>query len=145
MGPGSEPVKDDEVLYRRIPDSIEWYDPSVSPHPSSKAFRPKRHDPTGISLYRARHVCPERIGGRSSQKPYYVAVVRAGDLRAHGMCLLATPGDANGPPGHVEVTNLRYGNRREDRQEEWQALLADPLCREVLGPFAPAAPEKDSE
>ena len=44
---GTEPVADDELLYRRIPVSTKWYTESgLSP----EAFDPRRDETTGISF-----------------------------------------------------------------------------------------------
>ncbi len=50
---GREPIEDDELLYRKIPVSLNLYDP-VRRSVSQEAFRPHRkHDHTGISVDRA--------------------------------------------------------------------------------------------
>ena len=76
-----DPVTDDELLYRRIPESTGWYDPrtgTVNP----EAFAPhKEHDRTGLSVTRAKYrgsSYNEAMRGRSG-KTYYVAVLRVGD------------------------------------------------------------------
>lgn len=38
---GTEPIADEEFIYRRIPVSEKWYDPQTSKHPSPKAFKPR--------------------------------------------------------------------------------------------------------
>ncbi len=49
---GTEPIADDELLYRRIPVSTGWFDPSLAIFPSPLAFRPRDDDLTGLSLVR---------------------------------------------------------------------------------------------
>jgi hypothetical protein len=52
MDDGTEPIADDELLYRRIPVSTGYYSP-ITNEINSQAFAPhKTEDVTGISLYR---------------------------------------------------------------------------------------------
>lgn len=43
----TEPIQEDELLYRKVSVATEWYE---SEHLSDKAFNPLRHDSTGISF-----------------------------------------------------------------------------------------------
>jgi len=81
MPEGSEPVADHEILYRRIPATGGFYDPHVDPNPSPLAFRPTQLDTTGLSLSRAKYKTLEQAGQGREGKQYFVAVLRAGDLR----------------------------------------------------------------
>lgn len=40
----SEPLADDELLYRRIPAALNLYDPHAKPHLLPDAFRPNQND-----------------------------------------------------------------------------------------------------
>ncbi len=80
-----EPIRDEEVLYRRIPASTGWYQSDKEPPLDPEAFRPKRYDTSGISLSREKHTTIEEAARGQPDKDYYVAVFRAGDLRAAGM------------------------------------------------------------
>ena len=46
---GSEPIADDELIYRRIPVSQNWYDAKADPKPLQQTFRPRAEDITGLS------------------------------------------------------------------------------------------------
>jgi hypothetical protein len=82
MQDGTEPVAEDELLYRRIPVSKGWYDEKgLSP----EAFYPRPDEESGISVSRAKYVSVEKAGQGKSKKGYWVAVLRAGDLRQHGI------------------------------------------------------------
>jgi len=130
---GEEPIEDDELLYRRIPHAPHYFDPEVSPEPSPEAFRPRPNDKTGISVLREKYATPEEAARPPRGKRYWVAVLRAGDLRAHGLDVVPRPeGDA---PGHAEIPALNYKNRRTDAAEEAQQLLARKLCLKILGPL----------
>ena len=133
MGDAEEPIADDELLYRRV--HLTEYDPAIDPKVSPQAFRPRRYDETGLSLYRAKHATAEDVAANSRGKKYYVAVVRAGDLRRHGMQIEPAPGTEGGPAGHAEIVNLTYRNRKEGPAMTWQILLAEELCFEVIGPL----------
>lgn len=56
---GTDPIADDEVLYRRIPVSQNWFDPQIDSQPSPQAFHPTSRDATGLSLYRAKYTTLE--------------------------------------------------------------------------------------
>ena len=135
-----DPIGDDELLYRRIPVSENWFDPGSGPLPSPEAFRPhKERDVTGISMDRARSPAHpdfrtvEESGRGPSPKGYYVAVLRAGDLRAAGIEVVARPEQGN--PGHAEIPDLNAISRRTDRAQELKRRLADELTLRVEGPF----------
>jgi hypothetical protein len=132
---GTEPIADDEVLYRRIPASQGWYAPGTTPPLSEAAFGPTKHDSTGISVSRAKYKTLEEAACGREGKRYYVAVLRAGDLRAQGIEVIPRP--LEGDPGHGEIPGLTYDNRKSDQALEWKVLLAHQLCLRVEGPFPP--------
>jgi len=131
MADGTEPIEDNELLYRRIPSV--YFNRENDPHPSPMAFRPRKYDKTGLSFYREKHSSPAEVASSGAGERYYVAVLRAGDLRAHGIEVVPMPVPGN--PGHAELPDLRYENRKEKTQEGWQRLLAEKLCLRVEGPF----------
>jgi|SRR6266851_5535487 len=130
---GSQPVGDEEVLYRRIPASQGWYNPQVNPTLSPEAFNPTKHDENGLSFTRADLVSLEVAGRGASKKGYYIAKVRVGDLRANGMEVTPLPRENN--PGHAVISALSYSARETDQALEWKTCLAHKLCFEVVGPF----------
>jgi len=131
---GTEPIADDEILYRRIPVSQNWYDPNVSPKPSSQSFHPTKYDTTGLSLSRGKYTTIEEAAQGTAGKSYYVAVLQAGDLRAQGITLLPKPEVDD--PGHCEIPSLTYQDRNTDQSLESKTLLAEQLCLRVEGPFS---------
>ncbi len=130
---GTEPVADDEILYRRIPVSQGWYDAQVDSKPSSEAFRPTKLDDTGLSLARGKYKSIEAAARGQQGKLYFVAVLRAGNLRAEGIPVEPKP--AVGDPSHAEIPGLTYVDRKTDQSIEWKTLLARKLCLRVEGPF----------
>ena len=131
MGDGTEPIADDELLYRRIPESLNWYDPELNAPPSPHAFRPNsQHDLTGLSMWRAKYTTPEECARNDRSRRYYIAVLRTGDLRKHNIEVVARLSEDR--PGHVELPSLRSDNRKQT--EDIQLRLAE-LCLEVMGPF----------
>ncbi len=132
--PGSEPVQDDEILYRRTPATTNWYDPSRTPPLEPEAFRPNRNDDTGISLSRAKYKTAEQAAVGRAGNQYYVAVLRAGDIWAAGMEVAARP--LPDDPSHAEIPTLTYDNRKSKQTIEWRALLAEQLCLRIDGPFS---------
>lgn len=129
---GTEPITDDEELYRRIPVSMNWYDPATAPYLSPKAFRPRQDDETGLSVYRAKYKSAEEVGKSGRGKRYFVGVLCAGDLRKQEIMVIPKPALPD-DPGHAELPGLRYANRKET--EDLQLLLAEGLCLRIEGPF----------
>jgi hypothetical protein len=116
-----ETIGDDEYIYRRIPVSAGWYDPAKAPVPSPEAFRPLKQDVSGLSAVRARFVKTiEDAAKGPSRKGYYVAVLRAGDLRQKGIEVVSRPEEGN--PGHAEIPGLTYGNRETDRPRNYRSF-----------------------
>jgi hypothetical protein len=133
MAEAAEPIGADELLYRRIPASAKWFDPTVTPPLSPQAYRPRENDLTGISLYRAKGIAPEAIAARGRPgKSFYVATLRYGDLQDAKIEVV----DSNDPkdPGHVELPALNADNRRSDEALEMSEKLVS-LTRDVFGPF----------
>ena len=134
---GTEPILDEEELYRRIPVSTSWYDATKDQHPSPKAFRPRASDVSGLSVFRAKYTSGRDVAQNNRGARYYVAVLRAGDLRMHGIDVIPKPI----PPtelGHAELPGLRYDNRGDNEAEGWQVLLAERLCLRIEGPYPEA-------
>jgi hypothetical protein len=133
---GTEPILDDELLYRRIPESTGWYAPSLKPFLSPEAFRPNAEDVTGLSVSRATYKTIEDAARGREGKSYYVAVVRAGDLRSRG--IRVEPRPHKGDLGHAELPDMTYESRHSNQVIEWKTVLAHQLCLRVEGPFGPS-------
>lgn len=131
---GTEPIHDDELLYRRIPVSQGWYDPATDAKPLSLAFRPRKEDVTGLSVVRGEpYNTAEQAARGPSKWGYFVAVLSVRELRAHGIEVVPRPID--GIAGHAEITNLTAVNRDSDEAIRLMELLAERLCLRVEGPF----------
>ena len=116
---------------------FDWYDPSLS-EVNPQAFKPNRFDIDGISVDRAhseRHPEFRRIAeaAQGRQDEYYIAELRAGDLRKYGFILHANPLPQN--PGHALITDLTYANRKDSESEKKMILLGRDLVLRVGGPF----------
>ena len=134
-----ESIADEELLYRRVPISTGWYNPeneSLSP----EAFAPhKTNDITGLSVTREKYKSIEEAAQGRPGKSYYVAVLRAGDLRKSGITVASLPDVPDGyDPGHAEIPGLNADNRKEDKTLERKLLLVE-LCLRVEGPFPTTA------
>lgn len=131
MADGTEPIADDELLYRRIPYS--WHD-TASGRPSAQAFAPhKTRDVTGLSLSRAKYKTVQDAALGQPGKTYYVAVLLAGDVRQARIAIEPRP--LLGDPGHCEFPDLRAETYKDDATIERQQLLVG-LCLRVEGPFS---------
>lgn len=131
MGNEALPIADDELIYRRIPASQGWYDPESTLPLSPKAFRPRSGDNDGISVTRASFRSPAEEAKNNRGVRFFVATLCVGDIRKHGMDVVAQPIDGN--PGHAIIPELRYESRKET--DNFQQLLAHRLCHCVVGPL----------
>ena len=104
------------------------------------AFDPHRkNDITGLSIFRAKYKSIEEAARGRPGKSYYVAVLRAGDLRKNVITVVPHPDGPDGyDPGHAEIPDLNAGNRKDDKTLERQRLLVE-LCLRVEGPFPTTA------
>ncbi len=128
----ADPIDDDEVLYRRVPVSMDWIDQHGV---SAEAFAPRKDDSSGLSVYRARFLRLEDAARGASKKGYYVIELRAGDLKNAGIGVVPAPVDDT--RGHAEIPVLRYQNPESNASMELRQLLADKLVVQVHGPFLP--------
>ena len=128
---GTETIADDELLYRRVPESTGWYNPATGIL-ASQAFAPhKTNDATGLSVSRATYQSIEEAAKGRPGKSYYVAVLRCSDLRQNGIDIVQTPPD---DPSHADFPDLNSANRRAEETLERERLLVQ-LCLRVQGPF----------
>ena len=132
---GTEPLGDDELIYRRVLVSHDLFNPDTG-HLSPEAFRPRKYDLTGTSVDRAKYRSVEEAAQGRNPKGYYVAVFRVGDLRREGLDVVPRPDPDN--PGHAEIPALNYADRTSDAVEAWKVLLARKLSLRVEGPFLPS-------
>ncbi|HUE69578.1 MAG TPA: hypothetical protein VMP01_01715 [Pirellulaceae bacterium] len=141
-----DPIGDDELLYRRIlAKDTNSFDPTRDTRPSAKAFHPNSRDVTGISLSRARSeahpefLTAEQVAARGRNPAgYYVAVLRAGDLRAAGIRLEVRPEPED--LGHIELPDVNYAHRKDDQVQAWKETLANRLTIQVLERFPAGSP-----
>ncbi len=142
IGDGSEPISEEEILYRRIPVSKNWYNPDKDPPLSPEAFNPIRVDSTGFSITRGKYLSIQEAAKGSSSGGYYVAVFKAGDLQAVGINIVPRP--LNDNPGHAEITDITYDERKSENVRRFKGLMGLKLCKRVEGPFK-IEPGKDSQ
>lgn len=137
MDHGIDPIADEELLFRRVPASMRWYDPTTGAL-RPEAFGPhKQRDATGISVSREKYKSIEEFARGQPGKSYYVAVLRAGDLRRNGIEVVPRPETPTGyDPAHAELPVLNASNYKADETLERQWVLAVELCLRVEGPFS---------
>ena len=132
--PGHEPISDDERIFRRIPVSRRWYsDDGLSP----EAYEPRDDEETGISVYREKYKPLHEAAKGKSKQGYYVAVIKAGELRQNGIRI--TPRPQPGDPGHAELPDFTCRTRDEDSTIQLRNTLAT-LHESVQGPFLSSDP-----
>lgn len=135
MNPGEEPIEDDEILYRRIPE--RWFNGNEV---EDQAFLPHReNDVDGLSLTRAKYSTPEEaLGAGRPGKRYYIAVLRADDLRKKGLRIQPNPLEGN--RGHCILPDIVSTNRKTDETRTMARSLALDLDPNTIeGPFGPFA------
>lgn len=136
-GDGTEPIDDDEIIFRRVPVSMGWYSPETGCSP--QAFTPRPDDDTGICFVRQKYSSAEEAARGASKKGYWILRLKAGKLRERGIELVPRPVD--GSPGHVELPEVSSSAVRDGsrRAEEIILLLAKELIEDGIGPFFPAS------
>lgn len=136
---GTEPIDDDELIFRRIPVSKPWY---ANGQLSPEAFDPRPDETTGISVYRAKYKTIEDAAKGKGKKGYFVAIFRTRDLRQRGIEVVPRPIHPEDPrhpeydPGHAEFPDLTAQSRGSSEAEETKLALTT-LAIEVKGPFVP--------
>jgi hypothetical protein len=132
---GTEPIADDELLYRRVPASLPWFNPATM-RLMPQAFDPHRdRDVTGLSVFRAKYKAIDVAARGRPGKSYYIAVLQAMDIRQAGIAVEPRPHTPDGfDAAHAEMPDLRSDNRKESITLERQRVLVT-LCRSVEGPF----------
>jgi hypothetical protein len=133
-GPPAPPISDDELLYRRIPKSMNWYHPGEPAEVDDEAFRPhKLNDTTGLSFQRARSqshpefMTVEDAAKGPSKLGYVVAVLLVRVLRQQG--ILLEPRPIEGQAGHAEMPQLNSENRNSDQAVALMRSLAASVAR----------------
>ncbi|MEQ9410943.1 MAG: hypothetical protein RIK87_24745 [Fuerstiella sp.] len=132
------PIDDDEVLYRRIPVSCDWYEAEGGVlYP--EAFAPRRDEHSGISVYRKRFKTLEEVARGRSKQGYYVVSLLASELRVRGLNVEPRPEVEDGwDDAHAEIPSLHAGIRKTNEADELQAILAElGMVIPVEGPFIP--------
>jgi hypothetical protein len=125
-------VGDDELLLRRIPESMNWYNPGTG-FIDPAALTPNKNDTSGLSLGREVFDAPQQEAAKGrAGKRYYVAVLRASDVRAAGANVHPWP--IVGDLGHAEISNLTYDARKTDESLKLIQALRSAVIR-VEGPF----------
>lgn len=137
MNDGTDPIANDELIYRRVPVSAGWYNPDTKDL-SQQAFAPhQKQDITGLSVSRAKYKSVEEAAAGRPGKSYYVAVLNAGDIRLAGIEIVPRPVLPD-DLGHSELPQLTSAKRKDSLTLERESTLKKlTLC--VEGPFLTAA------
>jgi hypothetical protein len=131
---GTEPVAEDEILYRRVPVSMGWCsETDVSPN----AFDPRDDETTGISIYRAKYKSIEAAAKGRSKRGYFIVVFRASDLLRAGIRIEPRP--LLDDIGHAELPQLTSQTRDSDEAKSFMVKLATMLWARIEGPFVSPA------
>jgi hypothetical protein len=139
---GTEPVADDEILYRRVTENSGWYEPGSDRPVAWVAFRPNQNDVRGLSVWRAKYKTAREaalIGAKRGQR-YFVMVLRAARLRAAGVAVEPTAHE--GGAGHASLADLNTQAYKTDknRVQAIAEIIASQLVESIEGPFGPIDP-----
>lgn len=134
MSNEASPIDNDEILYRRVPVSTEWYAGGVL---LREAFAPRKDEHSGISVFRAKFKNVEEVAKGQSTKGYYVVSLLVADLRANGIEVEPRPEVLSGwDESHAELPQLNAANRKSNDVLTLTARLAQLGTRfPVQGPF----------
>lgn len=127
-----ETISDDEIIYRRIPVSVELFSPETGLSP--QAFHPDKRDISGISFTRALSRTPEEeAASGENPKGYFIARLRVSSIRAAGLDVGPSPTEEN--PGHCEISTMNADSRRKPACRENELILKTKCLVDVLGPL----------
>jgi hypothetical protein len=137
IGDGSEPITDDEIVYRRVSEKSGWYNP-IDRSIAWEAFRPNKKDTEGVSVWRAKYKSTAQVAAiqARSEGRYYVIALLAGKLRLAGVTLEPTPIYGLGHASLVNLNTEHYATRK-NAVRELANLIAAELVESVEGPFGP--------
>ena len=143
MPDGTEPVDEDEPIYRRVPAKSGYYKPGPTPRLSPKAYKPLSMDTDGLSLTRARLVTgPAEAGAMGYQgKDYYVLELLASDIQSCGLTIQPNPQPDD--KSHAIIPELNI-NRPDHAEVEGLTIKLQGKPYKVHGPFPGTRPPPSS-
>ena len=130
MTSGSDPIQEEEILYRRIPFNQNFFDfdrrcctpQAFSPH--------KDRDQDGLSVYRDKYKLPKDAATNSAGKHGLLATFLAKKLMDLGIDIRPAP--LQDDPGHALLPGLNSNDRKNVRVIQWienlisHATICDP-------------------
>jgi hypothetical protein len=139
MPDGTEPVDQNERIYRRVHAGTGYYKPNKPLSP--KAFKPLSQDTDGVSVTRAGYVSgpQEAAALGTAGKSYYVLEQRAGDLMASGLTIQPSP-IAPDDLGHAVIPEINILKGENDPTLLEKMDSAKNVSFVVHGPFPGTKP-----
>ena len=131
----AEPLTDGEILFRRVSVASTWYQLGIL---SAEAFRPFKHDKTGLSVFRGLFRSAESAAKGPNPNGYNVAQLNVGEVRAEANVSVVTAPDTESgwDESHAEIPEINYESRKSARVLEAKQKLAEIAMRNgILGPF----------
>jgi hypothetical protein len=130
-----EPVGNQEFILRRIHAS--YYRDGL-PNPVQRAaFRPTKHDTTGLSVYRARFVQQImdvlRLVAEEKRGQYHICRLAVRDLKKLGLTVVPDPAPED-IPGHCIIPELSWPKYQaeHDKLAEIQEKLAILAAQDIV-------------
>ena len=139
LGDGSEPVTDDEIVFRRITEKSGSYNPESDRPVAREAFRPNRNDVRGLSVWRELYKTADQAASAGARRGrrYFIVHIHVGQLREAGVVVEPSPED--GGPGHASLVNMNTSAYQQNKNavRELAEKIANALIERVEGPFGP--------
>ena len=137
---GSEPLADDEIVFRRVTEKSGWYKPESGRPLAWLAFRPNQNDVDGLSVWREKYYKTAKQAAATGAMPgrrYFVVSLRVAQLRQAGIVVEPSPED--GGPGHASLVNVNASAYAENSNSVrgLAEKIASDLIERVEGPFGP--------
>jgi hypothetical protein len=138
----ADPVSPDEIVVRLI--WSDYYRPKMSEIVRAGAFRPKKNEMDGISVFRAACLNDPRdalaVIDPAKRDKYAIALLSVSELAALG--LTVQPARIDALPGHAVVPELNIATQADDstKSEDLQKALAAIAARNVIPPTTTGQP-----
>ncbi len=125
-----EPIRRDEVMYRRI--LRREFDPAVDRAAPDSSFSPSSDDRDGISVWRASRATLARAARGTPGNLYWIARLLAGDILDVGLTLRPDERDET-ERGHCVIPEIATLTRRNERRPRQHVLQR--RVRDIVDPY----------
>ena len=122
----NDPVTEEELVLRRIPNLSNFIDFNLAIPISRCAFQPSKNDIDGLSVFRELFITASELAA-SGQNPagYYVARIKVVDVNILNLSVIPDPQEDQ-PLGHALIPelNTNFNKKNKRRAKEIQHYLS---------------------